>query len=119
MLQVPRMRYERLGGDKEITALLHANDTDDGGHRNIINYVAQLKCESFVYIVMELCDEMLETRVQRGELAERTARLTASEELCVGLVYLHTLAEPIAHRDLKVPKHFLTSCTRLSNALLV
>ena len=43
--------------------LLHAQATDDGGHRNIIRYVTQFANATHVHIIMSLCDETLEDRI--------------------------------------------------------
>jgi ankyrin repeat protein len=99
--QIPRLRFEAEGGKKEIEVLLHAQATDDGGHRNVIRYFQQLADSHSVFIVMGLCDETLEARMQRKGFESDEARRTAALELCQGLHYLHTLPEPITHRDLK------------------
>ena len=39
--QIPKLRFEREGGKKEIEVLLHAQASDDGGHRNVVRYKAQ------------------------------------------------------------------------------
>jgi hypothetical protein len=99
--RVEKLRFEAEGGKREIDVLLHAQATDDGGHRNIIRYVTQVANDTHVHIVMGLCDETLEDRIRRNGLNDQAARLAACTELCEGLLYLHTLAEAITHRDLK------------------
>ena len=94
--------YKAEGGEKEVRALLHAQATDDGGHPNVVRYFQQFSDASFVYIVMELCDETLEMRIRRGDgFAGTDARRTACLQLCQGRLYLHSLPEAITHRDLK------------------
>ena len=99
--QVPRLRFEAEGGKKEIDVLLHAQATDNEGHPNVIRYHLMAANEHSVYIVMGLCDESLEERVQRRGLECWEARKATCSQLCAGLAYLHTLPQPIAHRDLK------------------
>jgi serine/threonine protein kinase len=100
--QIPKLRFEAEGGKKEIDVLLHAQNTDDGGHKNVIRYSQQLGDRQSVYIVMELCDETLEQRIQRpGGFQDPEERKSACLQLCQGLSYLHTLPEAITHRDLK------------------
>ena len=44
--QVPKRQFDRGGGEKEVKALLHAQASDDGGHRNVIRcVVATPQCE--------------------------------------------------------------------------
>jgi serine/threonine protein kinase len=99
--RVDRLRFETEGGKKEIDVLLHAQATDDEGHPNVIRYHLMEANEHAVYIVMGLCDESLEERVQRRGLECWEARKATCSQLCAGLAYLHTLPQPIAHRDLK------------------
>ena len=81
--------------------LLHAQATEDGGHRNVVRYHRQLSDSAHVFIVMELCEETLEARVQAKRLDGAEARQVAARQLCEGLRYLHSLPEAITHRDLK------------------
>ena len=100
--RIDQLRFEAEGGKKEVQVLLHAQATDDGGHPNVIRYSQQLTDASFVYIVMELCDETLEHRIKRGDGFKGTnTRTAACLQLCQGLLYLHSLPEAITHRDLK------------------
>ena len=89
--------------------MLRRSQTTDGssingvlttdGHPNVVRYYSKLEDDDWVYIVMALCDETLESRVANGGLAPRAARAAACAELCAGLGYLHSLE--ITHRDLK------------------
>ena len=53
-----------------------------------MRYYSKLEDDDWVYIVMALCDETLESRVANGGLAPRAARAAACAELCAGLGYL-------------------------------
>ena len=99
--RIEKLRFEAEGGKKEIEVLLHAQATDDGGHRNVIRYLSQLGNDHSVFIVMGLCDETLEARIQRKGFVGVEVRRAAASELCEGLGYLHGLPEAITHRDLK------------------
>ena len=114
--RVDRLRFETEGGKKEIDVLLHAQATEDGGHRNVVHYIQRHTDSVHVYIVMELCDERLDHRMERKGLEDVEARRTACLELCRGLEYLHTLREPITHRDLK-PSNLLfkKNCLKIAD----
>ena len=101
MKRIEKLRFEAEGGKKEIEVLLHAQATEDGGHRNVVRYHRQLSDSAHVFIVMELCEETLEARVQAKRLEGAEARQVAARQLCEGLRYLHSLPEAITHRDLK------------------
>ena len=114
--RVDRLRFETEGGKKEIDVLLHAQATEDGGHRNVVHYIQRHTDSVHVYIVMELCDERLDHRMERKGLEDLEAWRTACLELCRGLEYLHTLREPITHRDLK-PSNLLfkKNCLKIAD----
>ena len=99
--RIEKLCFEAEGGKKEIDVLLHAQSSDDGGHRNVIRYFGQLADHHSVFIIMALADETLEERMQRTGLESAADRHSVVKQLCEGLAYLHTLPEAITHRDLK------------------
>ena len=72
--RIDKLRYESLGGHQEIVALIHAQSTDVGGHQNIIRYKNQVSDDDFVFIIMTLCDETLEQRINAGRLVAMQVR---------------------------------------------
>ena len=72
----------------KLKRILTKHPRPNTGHPNVVRYYSKLEDDDWVYIVMALCDETLESRVANGGLAPRAARAAACAELCAGLGYL-------------------------------
>lgn len=73
-------------------------------HENILDHYARGSCSlcghSFLYIVMEIADETLLQRLQKGRLSEHDA-LDLAKQIASALNYMHSQAETWVHRDIK------------------
>ena len=76
MKRINQLRFKAEGGRKEVDVLLHAQASSAEGHPNVVRYKDRCEDEEYVYIVMSLCDETLQERMQRGGVREEQARRT-------------------------------------------
>jgi len=81
--------------DKEKALLLKADD-----HPNIIRYISLEDDDSFVYLALELCLGNLKDLIE-GNLNMEIEALTIIGQALAGLDHLHSLQQPIIHRDVK------------------
>ena len=89
---------------KEIRALGHVPK-----HDNVVQIIAFVFAGTHALIAMEFCElGNLESYAKRKKRMTYTEKFTVMYQCANGLDFMHTLPEPVAHRDLKPPNILMT-----------
>ena len=89
---------------KEIKALDHVPR-----HENVVQIIAFVFTEQTAFIAMEFCElGNLESFAKRKKRMSNTEKFNVMYQCANGLEFMHTLPQPVAHRDLKPPNILMT-----------